>query len=341
MGLITALRLNMTNVDDPSADHSERYRAALDMAEYADEHGFTGVSCEEHHLANTSWLPSPLVMAAALAARTRTIRISINALLVPLYDPLRLAEDIAVLDNLSAGRFSFVAGMGYRPAEYHAVSRNWSRRGALMDECLTVMLKAWGDEPFSYKGELVNVTPKPRTRPHPFFFIGGMSAAAAKRAARFGLPFSPPTAMPAVEDIYHDELKRLGTKGFIYRPANGSTITLLHRDPDAAWKTYGPFIMNEAAEYSSWKRPGVPRPNETAANSVEHLRSLNSVEILTPQQLVDQILDGRREVVINPLVGGLPVEEGWTSLHLLADEVVPRVAERSNSRSTSTTDRHR
>ena len=72
MGLMTALRLNMTNVDDPTADHSERYRAALDMAEYADEHGFTGVSCEEHHLASTGWLPSPLVMAAALAARTRT-----------------------------------------------------------------------------------------------------------------------------------------------------------------------------------------------------------------------------------------------------------------------------
>ena len=255
----------------------------------------------------------------------------INALLVPLYDPLRLAEDVAVLDNLSAGRFSFVAGMGYRPAEYHAVSRDWSRRGALMDECLTVMLKAWGDEPFSHKGELVNVTPKPRTRPHPFFFIGGMSAPAAKRAARFGLPFSPPAAMPDVEAVYNDELKRLGATGFIYRPANGSTITLLHHDPDVAWKTYGPFIMNEFAEYSGWKRPGVPRPNETTANSVEHLRSLNSVEILTPQQLVDQILAGRREVVINPLVGGLPLEEGWASLRLLADEVLPRARRRRDT----------
>lgn len=152
-----------------------------------------------------------------------------------------------------------------------------------------------------------------------------MTAAAAKRAARFGLPFSPPAAMPDVEAVYNDELKRLGAKGFIYRPANGSTITLLHHDPDAAWKTYGPFIMNESAEYSGWKRPGVPRPNETTANSLEHLRSLNSVEILTPQQLVEQILAGRREVVINPLVGGLPLEEGWASLHLLADEVLPRV----------------
>ncbi len=167
MSLLTALRLNMTNVADPTARQSGRYQAALDMAEYADRHGFTAVSGEEHHLAATSWLPSPLILAAAVAGRTHRVRISINALIVPLYDPVRLAEDIAVLDNLTAGRFSFVAGMGYRPAEYHAAGKVWSRRAALMDHCLAVLLKAWSDEPFEFDGALINVTPKPHTRPHP------------------------------------------------------------------------------------------------------------------------------------------------------------------------------
>lgn len=121
MGLMTALRFNMTNVADPAGKHGDRYQAALDMAAYADQHGFTGVSCEEHHLAATGWLPSPLIMAAALAGRTSRLRISVNALLITLYDPVRLAEDIALLDNLSNGHFSFVAGMGYRPEEYAAV----------------------------------------------------------------------------------------------------------------------------------------------------------------------------------------------------------------------------
>ena len=128
MTVLTALRLNMTNIADPAADHGERYRAALDMAAYADRCGFTGISCEEHHLASNGWLPSPLILAAAIAGRTSTVPISVNALIVTLYDPLRLAEDIAVLDNISAGRFSFVAGMGYRPEEYHAVGRDWTRR---------------------------------------------------------------------------------------------------------------------------------------------------------------------------------------------------------------------
>lgn len=76
MSLLTALRLNMTDVADPSARHATRYRAALEMAEYADRHGFTAVSAEEHHLAATGRLPSPLILAAALAGRTRNVRIS-------------------------------------------------------------------------------------------------------------------------------------------------------------------------------------------------------------------------------------------------------------------------
>jgi alkanesulfonate monooxygenase SsuD/methylene tetrahydromethanopterin reductase-like flavin-dependent oxidoreductase (luciferase family) len=326
MSLLTALRLNMTNVADPTARHAGRYQAALDMAEYADGHGFTAVSGEEHHLAATGWLPSPLILAAAIAGRTRNVRISINALIVPLYNPVRLAEDIAVLDNLTAGRFSFVAGMGYRPAEYHAAGKDWSRRAALMDHCLAVLLKAWRDEPFEIDGAVVNVTPKPQTRPHPLIFVGGMTAAAARRAARFGLPFSPPMALPDVEAVYEEELRKQGKAGFVYRPENGRRVTLLHTDPDEAWCRYGDFIMNEAAEYSAWKHPDVPRPNETAAATVQELRRLNTVEILTPEQLINQIHGGRREVVMNPLVGGLPVDEGWASLQLLAEQVLPAVA---------------
>ncbi|OBK21316.1 luciferase [Mycobacterium asiaticum] len=315
----------MTNIADPTARHGDRYRAALEMAEYADTNGFTAVSGEEHHLATTGWLPSPLLLAAALAGRTRHVRISVNALIVPLYDPIRLAEDIAVLDNLAQGRFSFVAGMGYRPEEYHAAGKDWSQRGALMDRCLSVLLQAWGDEPFEYDGAVINVTPKPHTRPHPFFFVGGMTAAAARRAARFGLPFSPPMAMPDLVALYERELRERGKTGFAYHPENGSTVTLLHPDPDEAWSRYGGFLMNEAAEYSGWKRAGVPRPNESAAASIRELRRLNNVEILTPEELVAQIRSGRTDVVMNPLVGGLPIEDGWASLHRLVDEVFPHV----------------
>ncbi|RMI28384.1 LLM class flavin-dependent oxidoreductase [Nocardia stercoris] len=325
MDVVTALRLNMTNIDDPAAAHGPRYRAALEMAEYADRHGFAAISCEEHHGSGTGWLPSPLLLAAALAARTSRVAISISALLVPLYDPVRLAEDIAVLDNLTGGRLAIVAGMGYRPEEYAALGRDFARRGRLMDEALEIMLAAWRGEEVEYRGAPVRVTPRPLSAPHPLLLVGGMTEAAARRAARFGLPFSPPMSMPELEDYYLRETERQGTFGFVHRPEPGSRITLLHSDPERGWQEYGPHILTEAREYGSWRRAGLPRPHEYDVSTPEEIRELGYAEILTPDQLLAQIASGRTEIIVNPLIGGLPIESGWETLHLLADEVLPQL----------------
>ncbi|MVU80986.1 LLM class flavin-dependent oxidoreductase [Nocardia sp. ET3-3] len=326
MNVVAALRLNMTNVDDPAAEHRARYRAALDMAEYADRCGFAVVNCEEHHGSGTGWLPAPLLLGAALAARTERMRISIGALLVPLYDPVRLAEDLAVLDNLCDGRLTVVAGIGYRPEEYAALGRDFTRRGKLMDEALELMFAAWRNEPIQRGGQPFHVTPKPFTTPHPQLLIAGMSKAAARRAARFGLPLSLPMALPEVEQLYYQELTRCGTTGFVHKPLPASKLTLLHPDPDAAWHAYAPHILTEIREYSSWRRDGVPRPHEVPPVAVEQRRSHSYLEILTPGELRDQIAAGRTEILMNPLIGGLPIDEGWASLRLLGDEVLSGIA---------------
>ena len=123
------LRLNLTGAERDAAARSDRYRAAIDMAAYADAKGFASVNVEEHHVAENGWLPSPLTMAAAIATRTERVNIGIMALLVSLYDPIRLAEDIAVVDLLSRGRLTFIAGMGYRPIEFHVTNKPWAQRG--------------------------------------------------------------------------------------------------------------------------------------------------------------------------------------------------------------------
>ena len=160
MPLNAALRINMTGLCDDPADEALRYQAVLDMAEYVDHQGFGAVNMEEHHCAENGWLPAPLTVAAMVIARTRRVRVSVAALLVTLYDPIRLAEDIAVLDLASGGRFSFVAGLGYRPVEYHATGKPFEERGRLMDECLETLLAAWKGEPFEYRGQTIRVTQK-------------------------------------------------------------------------------------------------------------------------------------------------------------------------------------
>ncbi len=327
MPLTTALRINMTGMSDDPAEESRRYRAALDMAEHAEASGFEIVNLEEHHCAENGWLPSPLTLAAMIIARTQRIRVTVTALLVTLYDPVRLAEDIAILDLVSEGRFSFVAGLGYRPIEYHATGKRWEDRGRLMDETIETLLTAWKGEPFEHRGQTIRVTPRPMSRPHPFFFIGGMSAVAARRAARFGLPFHPPMRRPDLEAIYHAELERVGKQGFVYSPGEGNSMLVIEEDPERAWEELAPYFLRELREYGTWKQDGVPRPSEEDVSTVADLREQKRFEILTAQECIERYR-GRTSAtaVVHPLAGGIPVERAWASFRRFTDEVLPAIS---------------
>ena len=148
----TLLRFNCVQPGLEPNEMHQRYHAMLDMAQALDELGGCMITLEEHHGAVNGWSPSPLIMAGAIFGRTKTIAISISALLVPLHDPLRIAEDIAVLDLISGGKLTVIGGIGYRPEEYAAHGKDWADRGKLMDECVDTLLKAWTAEPFEYNG---------------------------------------------------------------------------------------------------------------------------------------------------------------------------------------------
>ncbi len=323
MTFSTALRLNMTGLQPDPRDEAKRYRAALDMAAYVDAHGFDAVALEEHHGAGNGWLPSPLTMAAAIAARTQRVRISVTALLVTLYDPVRLAEDIAVLDLISDGRFSFVAGSGYRPEEYHALGKDWSARGRLMDEVIATLLEAWRGEPFDYKGRRIRVTPVPQSRPHPLFFVGGMSTVAARRAARFGLPFYPPFEDPALEQVYREALEHHGTRGFVAHPGAGNTMLFVDPEPEQAWERLGPYFLREMQEYDSWKLEGVRRPSEGSTATIDDVRRSGRFAIVTAAEARALLGDGgKHNAVLHPLVGGVPLEAAWASLRRFVEQVL-------------------
>lgn len=327
-----SLRINMTGDTLDPAVLSERYRAAIDMAEYADAAGFANVGLEEHHLADNGWLPSPLTMAGAVAARTRQCRITLGALLVTLYDPVRLAEDLAVIDLLSQGRLSFIAGLGYRDIEFHALDKPWDERGAWMDHVIDTLLKAWSGEPFEYRGREIRVTPVPLSKPHPFFLLGGMSRPAARRAARFGVPFSPPQPMPELEAYYHEQLAVHGRQGYVYRPPEDMSMLFIDPDPERAWQEIGPCMLNEVREYSSWRAEGLQRPLEMEAESVEALRASRRYEILTPAQCRERHRKGGADftALLHPLVGGVPLERAWDCLHLYIDEVLAPLQEQAS-----------
>ncbi|MEU4348460.1 LLM class flavin-dependent oxidoreductase [Streptomyces sp. NPDC023838] len=318
----TVVRMNLVAPHEPPEALSARYRAAVEMAAYADAHGVDTVQTEEHHGTGNGWLPSPFAFAGAVFGATSRIAVTVSAIIGPLYDPLRLAEDIAVLDLLSGGRLVTVAGIGYRPEEYEQAGVEWGRRGKLQDLLLETLLKAWTGEPFTHEGRTVRVTPRPFTQPHPMLLVGGSSKAAARRAARLGLPFFPSAHLPELEAYYREQLAAHGTEGWTMMPAEKTPLLHLSEDPDRAWALYGEHFLHEARMYASWQSKDIRSAVRSAAATVEELRAEGVYRIVTPGECAAL---GAESLVLHPLCGGMPLEEGWRSLRLFTDDVLPRL----------------
>jgi alkanesulfonate monooxygenase SsuD/methylene tetrahydromethanopterin reductase-like flavin-dependent oxidoreductase (luciferase family) len=263
-------------------------------------------------------------MASAVATCTERAMIAVSALLVPLHDPVRLAEDLAVVDILSRGRLVATAGLGYRPEEYAALGKSWSGRGALMDENLGIILKAWTGETFTHNGTKVRVLPRPFTQPHPLLCIGGNSKAAARRAVRFGMPFSPAIDDQALADYYYQQSSEAGfATPYVIMPQHPST-TFIAEDPEQAWHALGPYMLYDALAYGGWRHKSRRAYAESFARDLDELKAESKYRILTPAQAV-AIARSTGSLHFAPLVGGTPPELGWQSLELFASKVLPEL----------------
>jgi alkanesulfonate monooxygenase SsuD/methylene tetrahydromethanopterin reductase-like flavin-dependent oxidoreductase (luciferase family) len=126
---------------DSGAPTSSLYAAALEMCAWAESRGALMAMLGEHHATADGHLPSPLILASAIAARTAVLNVLVAAAVLPLYHPVRLAEDMAVLDNLSKGRVHYVFGIGHRREEYEHMGVDADRRGKIADESLELLLR--------------------------------------------------------------------------------------------------------------------------------------------------------------------------------------------------------
>jgi alkanesulfonate monooxygenase SsuD/methylene tetrahydromethanopterin reductase-like flavin-dependent oxidoreductase (luciferase family) len=311
---------------------AELYDAALAQCRFADEAGFDLVALSEHHGMDDGWLPAPLVMAAAVAGATRRIGILVSAVIGPLHDPVRLAEQVVVADHVSAGRVWTVLGAGYRPEEFAMAGVDRSRRGRILEEHLRVLLEAFTAEPFTWQGRTVRVTPAPRTRPHPPIFVGGGVPAAARRAARLGLPLLPMHDDPRLAEAYAAEAARCGTQGFVMVPAGPSYVHVTD-DPDRTWAEIGPYLLHEARTYDAIQTGGQASLPHVAARTVDDLRASPNYLVGTPGEVIAaaERLPATAALTFNPLAGGLPPEVAWDNLERFRAEVLPRLGRSGRS----------
>jgi len=183
-----------------AATHSEMAAAAIEMCRWADAlpGANSTVGFPEHHGSQDGYLPSPIVMASAVAGATRRMRITV-ILLVPFYEPIRLAEDLAVLDLVSEGRVTVVAGAGYVPFEFSMLGVDPATRGARLEETVEFLKVAWQGEELEHRGRRMRVTPRPFHDGRPVLMMSGSSKAATRRAARVAPNWRPAgcTSRPA------------------------------------------------------------------------------------------------------------------------------------------------
>ena len=173
-------------------DHKDLYSEMLEEIVAAEDRGFESAWLTEHHLLEDGYCPSLLVTAAAIAARTKKVRIGTGIYLMPLHDPIRTAEDAAVVDLISNGRLILGLGLGYRQEEFDVFGKSLKERKGRIEESIEILRKSWSEGSFSFKGryynyENINVTPKPVQNPLPIW-IGAFSEPAIKRAASMNAP---------------------------------------------------------------------------------------------------------------------------------------------------------
>lgn len=324
------IRYDLRNPFEARVVAADRYSAALEQIEWAENLGFKAVTLSEHHGTVDGYLPSPIVFGAAVAARTTGITIRIAALIASMHDPLRVAEDLAVLDQLSRGRVELVVANGYVESEFAMFGKELSGRVAAVTEMIATLKSAWTGEPFDFRGREVRVTPTPFRDPRPAIYLGGSSSGAARRAARIADAFFPS------DGTYWGEFCQAIIEGggpdFGDFPPVGPRFVHIATDVDAGWEEVGPSVARDRNAYGAWAADaGI----DTGHRSVEaggedgsdDLRDDPEYVVLTPDQCVDMIreLGPSGTLPLNPMMGGIPPEVAWRSLRLFESEVLPHL----------------
>lgn len=323
-----SLRFDMRAPGTTAEQRADLYRAAVDMAAYADANGCMSIAISEHHASDDGYLPSPFPMAAAMAAVTTTAPIVVAAALLPLYDPIRLAEDMLVIDHLSRGRAMFVLALGYRPVEYEVHGVDYEQRARIADEKLEALLGALRGAAGAATPRL---TPAPFSADGPTIAWGGASKAAARRAGRNGVSFFAQGSPPGLREAYEQAARDAGHEpGMCILPTPGAPLsTFVNDDLDAGWREAGPALLADAVPYFQWNEAAGTTDvtvSLSRSQTVEELRQeRGSHRVVTVAEAVD-IVRTYGMLSLHPLCGGLDPEVAWRYLRRVVDEVLPAVA---------------
>ena len=318
----------------PLGDYARFYAECLEEIEEGERLGFTDVWLSEHHFVDDGYLASPLVVAAAIAACTTTMGIGTNVLLLPMHHPLRVAEDAAVVDLVSGGRFTLGVGQGYVQHEFEALGFNRKTRPPLFKEGVEVIRRSWeegrtGCEGKRWRFEGLPFAPRPE-RKAPIFF-GAFAEPAIDRAARIADGFLTSTGGGAFGETYRkvqEALKRRGREDDDF-PYVASGVAFVHEDAGRGREIVALAIASQRTRYAEWGTDrGKPKPEPIHPEDLPWERYL----VGTPDEVAEGLARLHEEAPYDHLcfwgrLPGVTHEEALANMRLFASEAAPEVRE--------------
>ena len=327
----------------PWMSEAQAFDESLAQVTAAEELGFDSVWLAEIHFQKgRSVLSSPLVVATAVAARTRRLRIGIAVQILPLAHPLHLAEDVATVDHLSKGRLDFGVGRSGLPEHYEGFNVSHAESRERFQETLEILIKAWTEERFTYEGkyfqyENVCLTPKPYQRPHPPLRVAATTQETYAIVGRMGFPIFIAVRTTSISDLkrfiggYHEGWREAG------HPERGqvSLIVPVFLGED------GPRAREEARESTmhffrtiaeALGRGGTRREEAARLGRMTYDEILEELVFYgTPDEVAARLLELRQALGYSSLslwmnVGGrISHDRMLRSMRLFAQAVMPRL----------------
>ena len=319
---------------DRSVPLNSVYETALERFSIMDRTGYDAVWLAEHHFSGFSVCPSVHMMGTMAAARTKRLRIGTAVSLAPFYNPLRLAEEVALLDVLSGGRVNWGVGRGFERSEFAAFGIPGEESADRLHETVEIVLKAWTSQRLSHQGaffqyEGVEVLPKPMQAPHPPVWMAASSIPAIERAARLGYsilmdPHSSRADLIGKRRHYAATLAEAGHD-------DGERVIPMARlvaVEDTAEKARA--VAKRVAEWTIASYVG-PKHIGNVRQEVRSFGGKDPIDFYlddvmihgTPESVVDQIQAFAGEIGMNYL---LAAPMSGRSFRLLTDQVLPRIA---------------
>jgi alkanesulfonate monooxygenase SsuD/methylene tetrahydromethanopterin reductase-like flavin-dependent oxidoreductase (luciferase family) len=311
------------------------YADAIAEAERAEQLGFDSVWLEEHHGVRDHYWPSPMVVLAAIAARTERLTLGTDVIVLPFYAPVRLAEDAAVLQGISGGRFVLGVAAGYRAPEFELHGASLDGRGIRLEEAIGLIRRLWSGEEVAHSGAAYRAAGRiePVPSPPPPIWLGGWGPKAIHRAATLADAWIPgPTAdldrLVVLRGDYDAELAALGRDPRSVRRPLTREVVIATTD-DAAWElAERHLLVNYRDEYGGgWSHPLIGAADATPPDRIDLLAAGRFIIgspatcVATIGHLVDAY--GPDELICRLFFPGLPHETILDELQLLARGVIP------------------